>query len=70
MKSTLNEIKASMFPFPKLMCADGGLVVLMQYDGTGVVVAEDEDGEYFLGYYGEWDMILFKDYMGSVTLQN
>ena len=68
MKSTLNKIEASMFPFPKLMWADGELVVLMQSRGTGVVVAEDD--EYYIGQALEWDMPLFRDYTGSVTLQN
>jgi hypothetical protein len=68
MKSILDKLEGEIFPFPKLMETDEGLIVLMLYDGHGTVVHSDV--EYSMGQYSVWDLGLFKEYKGSITLRN
>ena len=55
--------------YPKLMHSDKGRIVLFTERGVGVLLNEtgfDEAGH----HSDEWSMSNFKDYDGSITLQN
>lgn len=66
------EVKKEL-PFPKLMIADCGKVVLFSEKERGVTVLSgknnfesDEVGH----ISNEWNMVAFKDFHGSITLSN
>ena len=69
MKVTVNE-ESKEKGFPKLMINDDSdLIVLMTELGKGVVVRVD--GHNPVGCYVDcWIMDYFKDFNGTVTLQN
>jgi len=70
MKVTVNEEEEKENGFPKLMINNNNdLIVLMSHYGTGVVVSGNEHNS--LGHYSVfWSMDCFKDFNGTVTLQN
>jgi len=70
MKVTVNEEEKKVKEFPKLMINNGGnLIVLMTSDRCGVVVSTNEFNK--LGNISDvWSMDCFKDFNGTVTLQN
>jgi hypothetical protein len=63
--------------FPKLMISPSGLIVLMSTACDGIVVSNknrvigDMNVEYYVGErITDWNMNSFKDYNGTVTLEN
>lgn len=52
--------------FPKLMIAQGELIVLMQEPGLGVAISGDRVGETSKA----WNMSVFQDFNGEVTIAN
>ena len=55
--------------YPKLMHGEEGRVVLFTGHETGFLLNQDD--LYSLGHYSHnWKMGCFKDYDGSITLQN
>lgn len=68
MKSTVSSRLVTSPVFPRLMVADDGQVVLFIADRTGTVVKEgcDPIGDYSCS----WHMPDFKDFTGTVTLEN
>lgn len=76
MKSILSDGsgKVEEKPFPKLMISNGdnprsGLIISFHNQDNGIVVYSG-DGEFKIGYYGEWTPSYYMDYEGSVTLSN
>jgi hypothetical protein len=70
MKSTkCDKGNIGELPFPKLMINSvGGDVVLMKSLGTGTIVYA---GDFELGHTSSiWDTRCFKDYSGTITLEN
>ena len=58
-------------PFPKLMIAQNGLLVLMTDSEKGIVALQGEASCHKIGTYREdWAMDGFADFKGSVTLSN
>lgn len=60
-------------PFPKLMYLDiGGVMATVMYDetGKGVVVYTKDDRNYIGEYSIDWDVKVFKDFHGTLTLSN
>lgn len=71
MKSTTSELKViEPKPFPKLMEAENGTIVLFQSKENGVCVCQKIDSLFVGEYHNCWDMGVFRDYNGSVTLSN
>lgn len=73
MKSIVKaEKEVKNIPFPKLMKSTiNEAIVLFYKDGEGIVVSNSNDGEYRLGYLSStWIMQNFRDFNGSITLQN
>ncbi len=70
MKVTVNEEEVMENSFPKLMIYTvSDLIVLMTSSMNGIVVAGNSYHE--LGKISDtWDMQHFKDFNGTVTLQN
>lgn len=68
MKSTVEVKKAKDLPFPKLMKSTrSDKVVLFEKYRCGTVVSDHKD----MGMYSEiWLMQNFRDFDGSVTLEN
>jgi hypothetical protein len=63
--------------FPKLMISSDELIVLMTGACEGVVISNKARvrqymvSEYYVGQYiNDWNMDSFKDYNGTVTLEN
>ena len=71
MKSTkCDKGNTSELPYPKLMIDDVGVVVLMSKHGVGVVL-NSSSVYHLLGTSGDnWYMNNFKDYSGTITLEN
>jgi hypothetical protein len=68
MKTTIKEHQQCEKPFPKLMVS-GDLIVLFTNEHTGTVV--HTVGGYSMGYWDDsWKAYLFKDFHGTVTLEN
>jgi hypothetical protein len=68
MKVTVKQTPRKDIPYPKLMTAKEGLIVLMIKPKCGVVIAASS---YSIGYYSDaWNMNCFRDFEGSVELQN
>jgi hypothetical protein len=58
-------------PFPKLMVTNEGKVVLFSENKKGMVInAIESHGEINGECYHCWDMSMFTDFEGSVTLSN
>ena len=56
--------------YPKLMITGVGDIVLFQYKGAGTVILACAE-EYMLGDYdNKFDMRLFTDFEGTITLSN
>lgn len=66
----VEQDKDEKFDFPRLMKnLDGTLVVLFSKENTGMVVKNNIHTD--IGFYSNtWHMKDFKDYDGSLTLQN
>ena len=74
MKTTINEQKQEK-PFPKLMVSDGLIVFMLNRDGQGVQLNNPFDFCIGKKYDSErpepcWDIELFKDFHGTITLEN
>ena len=62
-------------PFPKLMHWNIGgvtITVVLMYDegGEGVVVYAKDDMNYIGEYSADWNMQVFEDFYGTLTLSN
>lgn len=67
MKAIVNEIKKS--EYPKLMISGDDIVLFVKLEEGTLVssIGRPED----VGEYSEsWDMVVFKDFKGTVTLSN
>ena len=67
--TTTDTPSVKVLDYPKLMKHDyGNSIVLMSSNEIGTVLSSDS---YQQGYRAStWDMSLFKDYTGTVTLEN
>lgn len=76
MKITVNNTQANKeTPFPKLMIGkQSGIIILatgIEDEGIKGVVIGQESGVYKVGYYYDgWNRNNFKDYSGTITLEN
>lgn len=70
MKTTIKEHKQEK-PFPKLMVSDTGVIVLFSDEINGVVIYDDT-ASFVIGEHNTnfWDMYEFKDFHGTITLEN
>jgi hypothetical protein len=68
-KASLSGEVIKVKRFPKLMVADGDLIVLFNADRKGIVV-NSKRGQNIGDYSIDWAMGAFKDYNGEVTLKN
>jgi hypothetical protein len=69
MKSTIKKESNPQTPFPKLMIASDGLVVLLGTKGKGQVV-NSGIGPWPVGELASWDSRGFEDFHGTITLSN
>ena len=72
MKTTVipEETKKEL-PFPKLMIAEDGEIVLFSEEKVGVIVNTKINSFYQIGEYSDdWHMNSFKDFYGSITMSN
>lgn len=66
-KATVTRVKVGPIPFPKLMISDEGQIVLMTEASCGTNV----NGKVHpIGFYAENWSPCFRDFDGSVILQN
>ena len=73
MKITVNpEITTKEIPYPKLMLSmQSSMIVLMVKPREGVVLRTGKGSCNVVGDYSdEWSRTIFKDYKGTITLEN
>jgi hypothetical protein len=67
----LTNQNSRSLPYPKLMIAESGTIVLFQDRATGVVIIQGNLSLYKIGHYrNTWDFNAFSDYYEAITLQN
>lgn len=71
MKSTVsNQPCTKETPFPKLMVNHYGTIVLFSSPRTGMCIRQGNTEKTGAFYHDCWDDNAFKDYNGSVCLEN
>lgn len=73
MKTTVipEETKKEL-PFPKLMIAEDGKIVLFFSDKVGTVIdlGDNNSGDRIGEYSNDWHMNSFQDFYGSIIMSN
>ena len=73
MKSNVKKVSEVILDFPKLMVSDAGRVVLFTDYDKGMLVGSTRkiNAMEEIGYYSDnWCLSNFKDFKGSITLEN
>ena len=73
MKITVNpDTTTKEMPYPKLMISmQSSMIVFMVKPEKGVILRTCKGSSNLVGdYHGEWSRTIFKDYKGTITLEN
>lgn len=69
MKVIVENKERTPLPFPKLMIAASGRIVIMESPSNGIQLT-DSDGGFFMRASSAWSMEDFSDFTESITLSN